>query len=180
VATAGGGTDYSKAVAGDDGSTEWVSTTTGNGAAISDAGLRRCIQRFEDNDVPSADRFLVIPPVAANTLRGITRFSSEDFGAGGVVPSGKIGNLYGVGVYTSSNCASVTADDTTTDYRVAVIFQKNSMVLVEQQGVRVQSDYMLNALGTLIVADVLYGSDLLRGDTSGRNGEGVTGIMVPA
>jgi hypothetical protein len=60
------------------------------------------------------------------------------------------------------------------------MFQKNSLVLVEQQGIRVQSDYMLNALGTLIVADVLYGSDLLRGDTSGRDGEGVKGIVVPS
>jgi hypothetical protein len=164
AATAGGGTAYSKAVIGSDGSTAWSDAGSGNGTAIADAGVRRVIQTFEDNDTPSADRYLVIPPVAANTLRGITRFSSEDFNAGGVVPTGNIGNLYGVEVFTSSNCATVEANDSTA-FRVALMFQKNSIVLAKQQDIRVQSQYQLNALGTLLVADVLYGSDLLRGDT---------------
>lgn len=183
VATAGGGTAYSKAVIGSNGSTNWSDAGSGNGAAIADAGIRRVIQTFEDNDVPSADRFLVIPPVAANTLRGLARFTEQAYtgevGAANTIRNGRIGNLYGVEVYTSSNCATVEANDSTA-FRVAVMFQKNSIVLVEQQSVRVQSDYMLNALGTLIVADVLFGSDLLRGDTSGRDGEGVKGIVVPS
>jgi hypothetical protein len=133
VATAGGGTAYSKAVIGADGSTNWSDAGSGNGSAIADAGVRRVIQTFEDNDVPSADRFLVIPPVAANSLRAITRFSSSDFNKGNVVPTGSIGDLYGVQTFVSSNCATVEANDST-PFRVAVMFQKNSLVLVEQQG----------------------------------------------
>lgn len=183
AATAGGGTQYSKAVIGSDGSTNFVQTGSGNGAALTDAAIRRVIQTFEDNDVPSVDRFLVIPPVAANTLRGLSRFTEQSFtgeaGGSNTIRNGLIGDVYGVKVYTSSNCATVDSSDCTS-YRAALMFQRNSMVLAEQQRIRVQSDYILAALGTLMVADVVFGTTLLRGETSGEDGRGVKAIMVPA
>lgn len=180
LATAGGGTQYSKAVIGSDGSTNFVQTGSGNGAALTDAGIRRVLQTFNDEDVPMVDRFLVIPPVAANTLMGLARFTEQAFvGDGNTIRNGILGNIYGVEVYVSSNCATVDSSDCTS-YRAAAMFQRNSIVYVEQQAIRVQSDYMLQALGTLLVADVVFGTDLLRGDTSGRDGEGVKAIIVPA
>ncbi|MHC4372211.1 MAG: major capsid protein, partial [Planctomycetota bacterium] len=104
AATAGGGTAYSKAVVGADGSTNWSDASSGNGSAIADAGIRRVIQTFEDKDVPSADRFLVIPPVAANTMRGLARYTEQAYtgevGAGNTIRNGRIGNVYGVEVFT--------------------------------------------------------------------------------
>lgn len=180
LATAGGGTQYSDAVIGSDGSTNFVQTTSGNGAALTDAGIRRVLQTFNDNDVPMQDRYLVIPPVAANTLLGLSRFTEQAFvGDGNAIKTGKLGNIYGVDVYVSSNCASVDSSDCTT-YRACAMFQKNAICYVEQQAIRVQADYMLQALGTLLVADVIFGADLLRGDTSGRTGEGVKAIIVPS
>lgn len=182
-ATLGGGTAYSTAVIGSNGSTVWSQAGSGNGAAIADAGIRRVIQTFDDNDVPGEDRYLVIPPVAKNTLLGLARFTEQAYtgevGANNVIRNGRVGNVYGVEVYVSSNCPTVEANDSTA-FRAAMMFQKDALVYVEQVAPRVQTQYKLEALGTLVVADALYGVSALRGDTSGDKGAGAQVIIVPA
>jgi len=67
--------------------------------------LRTAIQLLEDQDVNSSELCLVIPPVEAKVLRGIARFTEQAFvGNGNTITTGRLGNLYGVEVYTSSNC----------------------------------------------------------------------------
>lgn len=96
---------WETAVIGGDGSTAFDGSADGNGTALTDAGLRRAIQTLEDSDVNSGELSLVIPPVEARVLRGISRFTEQAFvGSGDVIKTGNIGNLYGVEVFTSSNC----------------------------------------------------------------------------
>jgi N4-gp56 family major capsid protein len=115
-------TAWETGVIGSDGSTAFSSASSGNGAALTDAGLRRAIQTLDDNDVPMADRVLVIPPVEKKSLTGIPRFTEQAFvgevGAANTIRNGLIGDLYGVRVYVSSNlpvihCNSVTNESTT-------------------------------------------------------------------
>lgn len=104
---------YETAVIGGDGSTAFSGATPGNGTALTDAGLRRAIQTLEDQDVNSGELNLVIPPVEANVLRGISRFTEQAFvGSGDVIKTGRLGNLYGVEVFTSSNCPWVHVNGT--------------------------------------------------------------------
>ncbi len=187
AATWGGGTAYSKAVIGSDGTTVYSPSSNGNagnGAAISDAGLRRVIQTFDDADVPGRNRYLVIPPVEKRRLLGESRFTEQAFtgesGASNSIRNGLVGDLYGVDVYMSSNVATATADDTTTNYRMALLIQKEALVLAEQVGVRVQTQYKLEHLATLMVSDCVFGVQTVRGDTSGTAGAGVQAIAVPA
>ncbi len=92
------------AVIGGDGSTAFDGSADGNGTAMTDAGLRKAIQTLEDNDVPSNELKLVIPPVEAAVLRGISRFTEQAFvGSGNAIKTGVLGNLYGVEVFVSSN-----------------------------------------------------------------------------
>jgi len=187
AATWGGGTAYDDGVIGSDGTTKWdttANTNTGNGAVIADAGIRQVIQDFDDEDVPARDRFLVIPPVEKNNLLGNARYTEQAFvgeqGMGNSIRNGLIGDIYGTEVYVSSNCETVTATDTTTDYRAALMFQRDSLVLAEQVTPRVQEQYKLEALGTLMVADALYGAATIRGNVSGESGRGCRAILVPA
>lgn len=177
AATWNGGTAYSGAVIGGDGSTAWSASTTGNGTALTDAGIRRVIQTLDDNDVPGRDRYLVIPPVTKRTLLGIARFTEQAFtgemGGGNSIRNGLVGDVYGVPVYVSSNCKAIESADSS-DYRVCLFFHKSVSVLATQQSVRTQAQYKQEALGTLVTADTVYGVQNLRATTAGIP------IVVPA
>jgi N4-gp56 family major capsid protein len=169
-----GGTSYSGAFIGGDGTTSWdatANTNSGNETALTDAGIRRTIQRLDDADVPMDNRFFIIPPVARNTIMGLDRFTEQAFtgevGSANTIRNGQIGDLYGVKVYVSTNCPTVATSSTAdTDPRVALMAHPEFAVLVEQLGVRVQTQYKQEYLGTLLTADTLYGVGELR-DTSG-------------
>jgi hypothetical protein len=168
-----GGSAYSAAVIGGDGTTVWdgsASTNTGNGSTLTDAGIRAMIQTLDDADVPMSQRYLVIPPVEKNTLTGIARFTEQAFvgevGAQNTIRNGRVGNLYGVEIYVSTNCPTIQADDSSTNYRVGMMFHKDAFLFLEQMGVRAQSQYKQEYLADLMTADTIYGVGEIR-DTAG-------------
>jgi len=106
-------------------------------------------------------RFFIIPPSSRNTLMGLARYTEQAFvGDGSAIRTGEVGNLYGIPVFVSSN-ADTGAGTSTTD-RICLMGHKDSMVLVEQVGVRSQTQYKQEYLGTLYTADTLYGVAALR------------------
>ena len=162
---------YDAAVIGSDGSTLWAptaSTNTGNGAALTDAGIRKMIQTLDDVDIPMDERALVIPPVERKNLMGLARFTEQAFvgegGANNTIRTGKIGDIYGIPVYVSSACPTVSATDVSTKYRAGMMFHKGAFAHVEQLGVRAQSQYMQQYLADLLTADTIYGTGELRND----------------
>ena len=164
--TAGAG--WANAVIGGDGSTAYNDATTGNGSALTDAGIRKMIQTLDDADVPLDQRVMVIPPVEKNVLLGLARFTEQAFvgevGAANSIRSGLIGDIYGMPVYVSTNVPTETADDASTTYRVGAIFHKSALVLIEQLMVRTQTQYKQEYLGDLFTADTIYGVGELRDD----------------
>lgn len=134
---------------------------TSNAANIADAGIRTAIQLLDDQDVPMDGRSLVVPPVARNSMLGINRFTEQAFkGTGSTLMNGEFGDIYGVKVYVSTNC-DTAAGNSATD-RVALMFHRDWAVLVEQIGVRAQTQYKQEYLGNLFTADTLYGVSELR------------------
>jgi len=153
-------TSSTKAFIGGDGTTAYNSSTS-NASALTDAAIRRTIQRLDDNDTPMDGRFFIIPPSSRNTLMGLARYTEQAFvGDGSAIRTGEVGNLYGIPVFVSSN-ADTGAGTSTTD-RICLMGHKDSMVLVEQVGVRSQTQYKQEYLGTLYTADTLYGVAALR------------------
>jgi N4-gp56 family major capsid protein len=152
---------YNKAVLGGDGSTLYVDGTN-VGTALTDAGIRKVIQTLDDQDVPMDSRYLVVPPAARNTLMGLARFTEQAFvgevGGGNTIRNGQIGDVYGTKVFVSTNCDTAT----TTTSRLALMFHKDAFVLAEQMGVRSQTQYKQEYLGTLFTSDMLYGVAELR------------------
>jgi len=149
-----------KAFIGGDGTTVYNSSSS-NASALTDAAIRRTIQRLDDNDTPMDGRFFIIPPSSRNTLMGLARYTEQAFvGDGSAIRTGEVGNLYGIPVFVSSN-ADTGAGTSTTD-RICLMGHKDSMVLVEQVGVRSQTQYKQEYLGTLYTADTLYGVAALR------------------
>ena len=135
-----------------------------NAADITDAGIRAMLLKLDDADVPMDNRSLIIPPVCANDLLGINRFTEQQFiGSGDAIKTGKIGQIYGVDVYISSNCPTTTTASTATD-RVGVLMHKDALALAEQVGVRSQTQYKQEWLGDLFTSDTIYGVGEMRND----------------
>jgi N4-gp56 family major capsid protein len=153
---------YTKGYIGGDGSTLYVAGSN-NASALTDAGIRRAIQRLDDSDVPMDGRFFIIPPSSRNTLMGLARYTEQAFvgeqGSANTIRNGEIGNLYGMPVFVSSNADTPNCS---TPARACLMGHKDSMVLVEQLGVRSQTQYKQEYLGTLFTADTLYGVAELR------------------
>ena len=152
-----GTADYTGAYSGADGTTAY----TGTAGALTDAAIRRTIQRLDDNNVPMDGRFLIVPPSSRNTLMGIARFTEQAFvgeaGSGNTIRNGEIGNVYGIPVFVTSNADAATDGD-----RICLLGHKDFAVLAEQQGVRTQTQYKQEYLGNLFTADTIFGVKELR------------------
>jgi hypothetical protein len=159
------GTAYSKAVIGSDAATVWDPSIGGNGTALADAGIRRAIRELDDNDVPSRMRAFVVPPVEKENLMGIARFTEQSFtgeaAGGNTIRNGLVGDLYGVPVYVSTNCATVLSANSTA-YRAVLLLQKEAVVHAEQLAPRSQTQYKQEWLSDLFTADMLYGNGTMR------------------
>jgi hypothetical protein len=183
AATWQGGTAYTGAVASVSSSfavTTYLTATTGNGTALDDLAIRHGVRVLDDADSPQEGRFLVVPPVAKRDLLGIARYTEEAFvgerGAQNSIRNGFVGDVYGVQVYVSTNCATVIAADASTTYRACPMFQRASALLVEQLGIRVQTQYKQEWLADLLTADMVYGVSNIRAAAS----DPAIAFIVPA
>ena len=159
------------------GTTAWSGT---NEADLDDDGLRALILVLDNADVPMDNRSLIVPPVCANELLGINRFTEQAYiGSGDALKTGKIGQIYGVEVFISTNCDTVGSGGGTGSSgggteRVGILMHKDALVLAEQVGVRSQTQYKQEYLGDLFTADTIYGVKEL------RDNAGVAFVVPPA
>lgn len=158
------------AVIGGDGTTAWAATTDGNGTVLTDAGIRKMIQTLDDADVPTTERYMVLPPVERKTVMGLSRFTEQAFvgevGGANTIRNGIIGDIYGFEVFVSTNCPQTLDVGGTTVFRAGMMLHKSAFVLVEQMAVRSQTQYQQQFLADLFTADTIYGVGELRDDAS--------------
>ena len=159
------------------GLTTYDDDTVVSADVFEDDAFRGIIQKLDDQDVPMDNRSFVVPPVLRNTIMGISRYVSSDFVNNSTVVNGKIGQLYGIDVYVSTNCPTVEAagdnSASSVDSTGALLFHRDAMVLAEQVGVRSQTQYKQEWLANLFTSDTLYGVAVL------RPASGLT-LVVPA
>lgn len=150
------------------GLTAYAADTVAAADVFTDAAFRELIQKQDDADVPMDNRCFVIPPSLRNAIMGIDRYVSSDFVSGQPVANGKIGSLYGIDVFVTSNCPVIeaAADNAAGgDVKAAMLIHQDTMILAEQVGVRSQTQYKQEFLGTLYTADTLYGVKAYRPDS---------------
>ena len=169
----GNGSSYQNSGVYEFSSTTAVAYNGSVGSAFNDAGFRKGIQILDDADVPMDGRSFVIPPVLRNDLMGTARYTEQAFtgeaGAANTIRNGRVGNLYGIEVYISSNAPSLESGAA----RLAGLFHRDAFTLVEQLGVRSQTQYKQEWLADLLTADTLYGVKTVRTDAA-------VGLVVPA
>ncbi len=133
---------------------------------ISDAGIRVFIKTLDDQDVPFAERFLLVPTIVKQDLLGLNRFTEEAYvgerAQANTIRNGIIGSIYGMDVYVSTNVPKVQDSAGNADNIAGYCFQRDALVLVEQLGVRSQSQYKQEYLADLFTVDMIYGVKTVR------------------
>ena len=138
-----------------------ASALTGGNAVIAtvtnwDTSLLIAIENLNDNDVPLNDRSLIVTPSCMTALMTKERFTEQAFiGNGNAIRTGKIGMIYGIDVYMSTQVGTGNTEK-------AFMFQKDALVLATQQSIRTQTQYVQSQLADLFTADTVYGSKVVR------------------
>ena len=134
---------------------------------LSDGDFQAALASLGENDIPymDGDCSLVVNPTmmadildpAAGVSRGFWRADASGDGSflnsGG--SKGFMGKLFGIDVYMSNTIS------TGGSVCCGAIFHKSAAVCAVQQSVRVQAEYSIDALGTKVVADTIYGVKLI-------------------
>ena len=144
--------------------------------AMPDSEIQAALANLGENDVPYMDggcSFVVNPTLMADILdpaAGITRnfWRADASGNGAVLTEGGtkgfMGKLFGINTYMSNTISTGGTSSTTS----GAIFHKSAAVCAVQQDVRVQAEYSIDALGTKVVADMIYGAKLLDSSSNKR------------
>lgn len=138
--------------------TDMRTNGTGDIASITswDTSILEAIETLNDNDAPMDGRSLIVSPSAYTALLATDRFTEQQFiGNGSAIMTGKVGMIYGVSVYVSSNIGTGATEK-------GILFQKDAMVLATQQSVRTQTQYKQEKLADLFTADTIFGTKVVR------------------
>jgi len=155
------GTGLTGRYIGSDGVTNWdpdASSNVGNGTDITEAGIRRVIERLDTANVPDDERYLVIHPAQKSVMLAIARFTEyQMLGAGGSpIKSGQFGEIYGVQTFVTTQVPRIPATDGTTFYHENLLFQKEAFLIAVQLNPRVQAQYDIDDLGWKVVIDNVF------------------------
>lgn len=144
--------------------TTWDESTTIT--AVTDAGIRTYVRLLDLQDVPMANRYFAVHPYTKEDLLGISRFTEEAFvgerGPGNSIRNGLVGDLYNMDVYVTNQLPEVQEALATEVAVLNYVFHTDAAVLVEQMGVRSQTQYKQEYLADLFTTDMIYGTKILR------------------
>ena len=145
-----------------------VSVALGSGDDnLSTTDFQAALASLGENDIPYMDgscSLVVNPTMMADILdpgAGISKnfWRADASGDGSILNNGGtkgfMGRLFGINVYMSNTIS------TGGSVCCGAIFHKSAAVCAVQQGVRVQAEYSVDALGTKVVADTIYGVKLI-------------------
>ena len=145
-------------------------TVGASDSVFRDSDIRDAIAFLDTADVPPDDRaFFLHPNVIWKQLMAIDKFTLvQNTGGADPVLKGQVGTLYGIPVVGTSRLGTLLGHRVgALAHSSALAFATGNIAGVNQAGtVRMQSDYLLEFLGDLVVADIIYGVIENR-DTSG-------------
>ena len=118
-----------------------------------------------EDDVPymDGDTFMVVNPTLMadilNPSAGLAQYfvRADAGGEGSGLRNGQIGSLYGIDVFASNTVSTGGSSSTI----AGAIFHRSACAFAMQRDIRVQSEYSIDALGTKVVADTIYGAKIV-------------------
>lgn len=116
------------------------------------------IQLLDDADVPEDDRHFVMKPKTKRDIIDITTYISNDFVNGRPVETGKIGTLYGVATYMTTQIVK-TGNNTNN-----MLFHRDALGIARQKMPTTNSEYVARDIAWDVVTDTIYGVKEMRDD----------------
>jgi hypothetical protein len=172
-----------------------LGTTTGAPADLSTAAnliqtFRLIAQKLDEQDIPSEDRFAVLTPELYYLLAGSDNAAiNRDFSGAGSIASGKVLELVGLKIFSSTHLSDITTNEVTSDDVKAknnpfddadgasaakgyldssldvlkfVAGHKSAIGTVKLMDLAVESEYSIPKQATLMLAKYAMGHGILR------------------
>ena len=98
-----------------------------DGNTVTDDLLIDCMEILDEYSVRQEDRVIVGDPSMKADLMRIDKFIRNDYGKGGVVASGKFGDIYNCSVWITNNLEEVSTG------HYAAMFQKEALAIITQK-----------------------------------------------
>ena len=132
------------------------------GTALNDTLILTGIRYLDEAKAPTTERYMVVTPKGKQDLLGIDKFVRWDaLGTGEAIKTGRIGELYGVEVSMSQNLVVAAGTPPTNNN---LLFHKEAYAIAVQKDITFESQRKTEYLGTLFVAQSLWGGTILRAD----------------
>ena len=130
---------------------DFTQTVGTEGVKVDDDVLVAAKEYLDLADAPFEDRSLIIDPETLGDILKIDKFVRMDYVAGGVIESGRVGNIYGCPVYITNNLEVLNGS-----YHAASMMHKGALGLImAYQKVTAFRDWIHFSDG--ILADALWG-----------------------
>lgn len=143
--------------------TDNAANTVGTyGTPIDDALILDAIKTLDDAKVPAMGRTLAVTPQGKMEMLAIDKYVRYDaLGTGEAIKNGKIGTIYGVDVVMSHNLRVTAGTPTENNH---LLFHEEACAIAVQKDISFESQRKTEYLGTLFVAQSLWGVKILRDD----------------
>ena len=158
------------------GATVATGSATPSGSAVADA-IFDALQTLDSKNIDGERYVVVTPAVYYSLFKGTTAnqagFMSSDFGTGGNANAGTVPMIGGAKVFMSNNLPaeagySVGGSAAGDQDIQALVFTKDAAGTVKLLDLGVESEYLIQNQGTLMVAKYAMGHDALRGECAVR------------
>lgn len=152
----------------------FVATGITNGAArtigtagtpLTDTVILTANRYLDDAKAPANNRYLVVSPQGKQELLAIDKYVRYDAigvsGDSNSIKNGRIGEIYGVEVSMSQNIVITAGTPVVNNH---LFFQQDAFAIAVQKDITFESQRKTEYLGTLYVAQTLFGGVILRAD----------------
>jgi len=135
------------------------------------AALFGSTQTLDEKDVPENERFAFVKPAQFYALAQNTKYINKDYDGSGSISKGVITMVGGLPIIKTNNLASANDSsnaDINTKYRgnfvdtVGLVMHRSAVGTVKLMDLAVESEYLIDYQGTLMVAKYLVGHGILR------------------
>jgi hypothetical protein len=170
----------SATISGGNGGTQITDADAKTNAASLITSIFDCAQALDEHDVPSEDRYCVVPPSTYYLLVQNDKILNRDFGAegNGAYVDGTVIKVAGINIVKANTAVTAFTDQssaisgTNNTYNVdasnvaAVVFHKSAIGTVKLMDLAMESEYDIRRQGSLMVGKMALGSGILRPESA--------------